>query len=308
MMKQKTKSNSRIKIGLGLVGSILILSLVGFLSYRTLQGRGLGLRSLPRTIISVVRAVTDRQTVSQYNHGKFTNIIFLHHSTGENLILQGGVRERFKQAGYDFWDHSYNAQGLRDPTGKYTGYSYIVPGDNTDPDGLARIFSQRVYDIPMNTLSGLLQHEVIITKSCFAPANNIKSDGQLETYMGWYLGIRNTMDRYPDKIFVIVTSPPLNPAETNPEEATRAREFADWLKSEEFLSGHPNILTFDLFGNLVEENPTATDFNMLRQSYRNGSDSHPNQLANETIGPVLVDFVIKAIGQYQAAGVSLAIR
>ena len=307
MMKQWIKSNSRIKIGLGLIGLVLVLSLVGFLSLRALQGRGLGLRSLPRNIISAVRAVNDRQTVSQYNQGKFTNVIFLHHSTGENLILQGGVRELFTQAGYDFWDHGYNPQGLRDPTGKYTGYSYIVPRDNTDPDGMARIFSQRVYDIPINTLSGLLQHEVIIIKSCFAPANNIKSDGQLETYKSWYLGVRDTMDRYPDKTFVIVTSPPLNPAETNSEEATRARAFADWLKSEEFLSGHPNIFTFDLFGNLAEENPAATDFNMLRQTYRNGGDSHPNQLANETIGPVLVDFVTEAIGG-QEAGVSLEIR
>jgi hypothetical protein len=298
-MKQTTKSNSRTKIGLGLIGLIVVLGLVGFIAYRTLQGRGLGLRSLPRNIISAARAVADRQAVAQYNHGKFTNIIFLHHSTGENLIMQGGVRERFAQAGYDFWDHSYNDQGLRDPTGKYTGYSYIVPRDNTDPDGMARIFSQRAYDLPINTLSGLLQHEVIIIKSCFAPANNIKSDEQLETYKSWYLGIRNTMDRYPGKVFVIITSPPLNPAETNPEEATRARAFADWLKSEEFLSGHPNIYTFDLFEKLAEDNPAATDFNMLREIYRNGSDSHPNQLANETIGPVLVDFVTGAIGQYQ---------
>ena len=110
MMKVWTKSNSRIKIGLGLIGLVLVLSLVGFLSLRALQGRGLGLRSLPRNIISAVRAVNDRQTVSQYNQGKFTNVIFLHHSTGENLILQGGVRELFAQAGYDFWDHGYNPQ------------------------------------------------------------------------------------------------------------------------------------------------------------------------------------------------------
>jgi hypothetical protein len=296
-MEQTTKSKSRTRIGLGLISLIIVIGLVGFFSYRLLRGRGL--KSLPRNIVSVVRAVSDRQAISQTSKGKYTNIIFLHHSTGENLILQGGVRERFTQAGNSFWDHSYNELGLRDPAGKYTGYSYVVPGDNTDPDGMARIFSQRAYDLPINTLSGLLQHEVIIIKSCFAPANNIKSDQQLEQYISWYIGIRNTMDRYPDKVFVILTSPPLNPAETNPEEAIRARAFADWLKSEEFLSGHPNIFTFDLFENLAESNPAAPDFNMLRQSYRNGSDSHPNQLANETIAPLVVDFVTGAIAQFQ---------
>ncbi len=296
------KTQSRLKLAIGLIVTLGVLAVAALITIRLATGRGLGLRSLPRAVLSLVRAVNDRETVTGYNRGNFTNIIFLHHSTGNNLVEQGGVRERFTRAGFDFWDHSYNSPGLRDPFGKYTGYSYMVPRDNTDPDGLATIFSQRVYNLPLNTISGLFQHEVIIFKSCFAPANHITSDQQLEQYKTWYLGMRKVIGQHPEKLFVVMTFPPLNPAETTPEEAARARIFANWLKSDEFLGGYPNIVIFDFFDLLAESNPAAEDFNMLRTAYREGSDSHPNRIANETIGPPFVDFVVESAQKYKVVG------
>jgi hypothetical protein len=38
---------------------------------------------------------------------------------------------------------------------------------------------------------------------------------------------------------------------------------------------------------------------MLRRAYRDGSDSHPNRTANETIGTLFVDFVIGAAERYR---------
>ena len=153
------------------------------------------------------------------------------------------MRELFTEADYQFWDHDYNSPGLTDPTGKATGYHYNVPDDNTDPDGLLRIFSQPAYGLPLNTLSGLLQHEVIAFKSCF-PASNIATDAQLEERKAWYLKMRDTIDQHPDHIFILVTPPPLNPAETNPEDARRARTIAEWLKSEEYLQGTFQLVHF----------------------------------------------------------------
>ena len=87
---------------------------------------------------------------------------------------------------------------------------------------------------------------------------------------------------------------------TFPEAATRARAFASWLKSAEYLDGHSNVFTFDFFDYLAEDDPSATDYNMLRAEYREGTDSHPNQTANETIGPVFVDFITHAVQEYRA--------
>ena len=277
-----------------IMGTIVALVLLGLLSVRLLKGRGLGLWRLA----DLGRAVLDSRSVASYPQGNFTDVVFLHHSVGRNLIEQGGIRNGFAAAGFSFWDHDYNWEGLRYPDGRRAGYSYVIPDEDTDPDGLARIFAQRAYGLPLNALSGLLQHEVIAFKSCY-PASGILSDEQLATYKSHYLSIRDVMDQHRDKIFIVMTPPPLNPVETSLEAAARARAFADWVKSDEYLRGHPNVFAFDLFDALAESDPALPDANMLREPYRLGADSHPNQKANEAIGPVFVDFVLKAVERYR---------
>jgi hypothetical protein len=283
-----------------LVGAVGVIVVLGLLLLAAVGLRGRGIRALVtsklRAAVNLGKAVLDSRNVA--GNGDLTNVVFLHHSTGRNLIEQGQVREKFAAVGLDFWDHGYNDQGLTRPDGSRTGYAYNIPNDNTNPDGLAEIFGQPARKLPSNTLSGLLQHDVIIFKSCF-PISRIASYEQLETYKSFYLDIRDTMDQHPDKLFIIVTQPPSNPASTNAQEATRARALAEWLGSGEFLAGHPNIYTFDFFDLLAEPDPSSPDYNMLRQEYRKGTDSHPNARANETIAPLFVDFVVSAIEDFR---------
>jgi hypothetical protein len=273
-------------------------TLLGILVATSVVIAGLALRGqgLRMAIVHRVQALLADRDV--HSSGDFTNVIFLHHSVGRNLIDQGGVRERLTAAGFQFWDHDYNWEGLSRPDGTLTGYSYGVPDDNTDPDGLARLFAQRVYAWPLNAFSGLMQHEVIAFKSCF-PASNIASDERLQDYRRYYLSIRDVADQHRDRIFIVVTPPPLNPAATDAETAARARAFADWLKSDEFLVGHFNVFTFDFFDLLAEGDPLALDFSMLRAAYREGEDSHPNELANQTIGLLFADFIADAVQTYR---------
>jgi hypothetical protein len=300
-LEQGVKPRRRALIILSSVALSIVLFAAALLVVRGIPGRGTELRSLPRTLLSTMMAVANQNKVVQSNAGDISDIIFLHHSTGNNLIEQGGLRELFSQAGYDFWDQSYNDQGLRDPQGKLTGYAYPVPGDNTDPDGLARIFHQRAYHLPVNVLSGLLQHDVIIIKSCFAPANQITSDQQVEIFKSYYLEIRDSMAQYPEKLFIILTTPPLNPVETNSQQARRARALAEWLKSPAFLNGQSNIVVYDLFAQLAENDPASPEYNMLRKEYRDGGDSHPNRAANQEIAPVIANSIINAIQTYRSS-------
>jgi hypothetical protein len=220
-------------------------------------------------------------------------IILLHHSCGANLIAEGGVREGLTALGYEFYDHGYNGDGLVLADGTWTGTNFDVPGDNTDPDGYAAIFAQPLHDPPDNTFSHLMEYDVIVFKSCF-PVSNIESEEQLQAYRSFYLSIRARMDEYPDKVFVIVTQPPEVPADSSPEAAARARSFTSWLQSSEYLDGHPNVFVFDFFGLL------AGDDNFLRAEYRTDEyDAHPNELANRTIGPLLVDFLDQTIRSYR---------
>jgi hypothetical protein len=223
----------------------------------------------------------------------FSRIIFLHHSIGEALIEQGGVRQRLTDMGYEFYDHGYNDDGLTLADGTPVGRDFDVPDDNTDPDGLADIFAQPLHDPPDNTFSHLMQYDVIAFKSCF-PVSNIDSDEQLAEYESYYLSIRDRMDQYLDKIFIVVTPPPEVPAYTDPQAAARARAFANWLASDEYLSGHPNVFTFDFFDLLAD--PST---NTLRADYQTDeSDAHPNELANRTIGPIFADFIAQSITTY----------
>ena len=294
-----TKPRSRLRVWIAVLIGVVIVIVLALVVLRLTTGHGLGITTFLRGVLDRGQAVLATDRVANSSQGQFTNVIFLHHSTGHNLIDQGGVRERFTAAGYDFWDHDYNEYGLRDPAGEYTGYSYNIPDDNTDPDGLARIFAQQPRGLPLNAFSGLLQHEVIAFKSCF-PASQITSDEQLAQYKAWYLAMRDVMDQHPDRVFIVMSPPPLNPAATDAAAAARARAFAQWLQSDEYLAGHPNVFAFDLFGHLAEDDPASPEVNMLRAAYREGEDSHPNPLANETVGPLLVNFIVDAASRYRA--------
>jgi hypothetical protein len=206
-------------------------------------------------------------------------IIFMHHSTGLGVIAEGGVREGFTAVGYEFWDHGYNEEGLVDASGSALGINWSVPDDNTDPDGWYAIFNQPVTDPPSNTFSHMLEFDVIIFKSCF-PTSDIQSEEQFEDYRRYFLSIRDVIDQYPNS--------------TSPEAAARARRWAEYLTSDEYLSGHPNIVVFDFFSLLADQG------GFLRSEYRvDESDSHPNELANRTVGPVFVQFVDQAVREFE---------
>jgi hypothetical protein len=225
----------------------------------------------------------------------FRRVIFLHHSTGANLIEQGGVRQRLTGLGYEFYDHGYNDDGLVLADGTWTGRNFDVPDDNTDPDGFADIFAQPFHDQPDNTFSHLMQYDVIAFKSCF-PVSDIQSDDQLAEYKSYYLSIRDRMDQYPNKIFIVVSPPPQVAAYTDPEASARARAFSNWLASDEYLNGHPNVFAFNFFDLLA-----TPSTNTLRTDYQADEyDAHPNELANHTIGPLFADFIDQAIRTYTA--------
>ncbi|MDD5483517.1 MAG: hypothetical protein PHP98_07695 [Kiritimatiellae bacterium] len=229
------------------------------------------------------------------------NLFFLHHSTGGGLI-SGGMRETI--AGYNaahgtafaFWDHGYNGEGLRDASGNFTGNSYEIPGDNTDPDGLYYLWTSANDDAAACRGKILANHGVIAFKSCF-PAANIPDEATLNQYKAWYLAMRDVFDRHPDRLFVVMSTPPLHRLATDAAQANNARLFANWLKSSEYLSGRANIVCFDLFDCL------AGNDHMLKYEYENShdsSDSHPNATANQTVGPLFANFLIASALNYNS--------
>ncbi len=246
-------------------------------------------------------------TVTEADGGpaaELTNLFFLHHSTGNGLIEGGDMRgvidtcNTDNSTAFEFWDHGYNSEGLRDADGVWTGTSYDIPGDNTDPDGLHALWTTS----NAARTAILANHEVIAFKSCF-PASAITTPQMLDRYKAWYREMRDFFDTRPDRLFVVMSTPPLHRLATNLSEADRARAFADWLSSDQYLAGHPNVVCFDLFDALAGSDDGSVRRNMLLWDYEgshSSSDSHPNALANQTVGPAFANFLIDAATAYDA--------
>jgi hypothetical protein len=263
-------------------------------------------------------------------------MIFLHHSVGADLIRDGNVRALLKQQAphVEFWDYAYNPPrlrrrvrslvdtlrgrpslimpdhyyGLRDDAGRHIPMSFNVPNDNTDPDGLAAIVAQPLINPPRNTFSRLMHFDVIALKSCFTILP-ITSEEQFERYKRHYWSMREAMGRYPEKLFLLLTPPPLRASLTTPEHAALARRLAQWLASKEFAAERENLAVFDLFDALAvpEGQPEA---NTLRPQFCREAigDTHPNAAAGQTVAPQWVRFIAQAIGRASDSRQSVAAR
>lgn len=230
-------------------------------------------------------------------------ILFIHHSTGGNLIKEGNLRDEIKKldSGIEFWDHNYNLfpilttflahhthlKGLSNAQGKVTGRDYNIVLSNNSPKEYADIFSRDSSDA---TLREILTYDIIAFKNCF-PTTHITSDLQLKEDIKYYTIIRDNLKKYPTKQFVVLTPPPVRKETTSLENASRAITLVNWLKSDEFLQGATNINLFDLFGLLADKN------GMLKKEYQRlfWRDSHPNKKANQAIAPVFAQYLVELV-------------
>jgi hypothetical protein len=204
------------------------------------------------------------------------SLLFLHHSCGTNL-LRDGLRELLQANNYEVHE---------------AGYGDAI-GEHTDPGDFIRTFGEQYEEVKGWDLPPGRQHDVIMFKSCY-PACAIASEAMLQQYKDWYAPILKVFQAHPEKLFVPLSPPPLNPNGKmyQADQAVRARAFADWLTSE-YGADVPNVFPFDLFGAIAdrETHGTRTEF---QRADRPG-DSHPNEVANRTAATALVPLLNRAV-------------
>jgi hypothetical protein len=229
-----------------------------------------------------------------------SRLFFLHHSVGLGVI-NGGVRSAVATynashgTSFEFWDHGYNDEGLTNASGDATGQSYDIPNDSTDPDSLLELWTGSSPEAVAARAAILGNYHVIAFKSCFDNGAHIPDVAELNQRKNDYIAMRGFFDTRTDRIFVVVTPPPHHPGDdSNATEAANTRSFSSWLAGAEFLSGHPNVVCFDLFDRLAAPVGSGADTNFLRPEYRQEgtTDSHPNDLANQTIAPEFAQALI----------------
>ncbi|HPF71516.1 MAG TPA: hypothetical protein PLQ13_12650 [Candidatus Krumholzibacteria bacterium] len=138
---------------------------------------------------------------------------------------------------------------------------------------------------------------MIAFKSCYTPTCIIETDAELQQYKDWYLAIRDELDKHPDKVFLVMSMPALFIDRNDVAWADRSRNFANWLGSDEFLAGHPNLRFFDFFDLIANPDDGSDTRNMQRPEYRRNPsilDSHPNELANQVVGPLFAQALLDA--------------
>jgi len=241
-------------------------------------------------------------------------IIFLRHSTGGNLFQKGRVAKWF--ADYNSANGtSYNISMRAYPDSPYSWKNYPYDYWNlwVNPRGPANPKNPNI-----DTVENLAHnYDVIIWKHCF-PGADIQPDTgspsvsssakRIENYKLQYRAIRAKLDSFPDTIFIVWTLAPLHRLKTTPKEALRARQFVDWVRNEwltEDKKSHPNIFIFDFWKYVAEDPLTIShpngETNTLLYKYEishTRNDSHPNTLANQTVGPIFAQRIVDVIERF----------
>jgi len=256
-----------MKIIVAILALSIIVNLVGLVVvYKYLKTR----RQLDRVTQSLI------QTRVEYNRQFSKQLLFIHHSVGENWLNEGGLRDSLAGLGVGVHSATYGSD----------------IGQETDMSDWAtkfdRYFDKMLkYDVRPDILyPGDMENDIIMFKPCF-PNSDVAAEGtppgnphdKALTVWNYKSVFENLLERFskaPGKLFIYVTAPPLVPGETSAENAARAREFNNWVKNDfaaeyKQRTGLENFLVFDLFDVLADSS------NYLKSEYRRSdTNSHPN--------------------------------
>jgi hypothetical protein len=224
-------------------------------------------------------------------------LVFIHHSSGENWLRDdhGSLGIALMKNNYFVSDTNYdwgpNDPDLGGPIGSYTDignwYNWFL-GPRRD-GVLSALFSESNQHSEYTRLENNpgSENEIVMFKSCFpnsalrgspedAPvrgesnplrgldsSNDVHSVGNIK---GLYLDLLDYFRTRPDKLFILVTAPPLHSSATDAAQAANARALNRWLV-QDWLKDYPlhNVAVFDFYnvltsnGGNINKNDAASE-------------------------------------------------
>ena len=270
-----------------------------------------------------------------YGQSTDDDVIFIHHSTGQNW-LEAGLKSTLSDQPFidEVNDISYDTDMQPDP-GRPDSLG-PVPGDNTNMNHWILWFNDYLEGVKKRGCADG-RNVIIMFKSCY-PTSNIASDGtepgdpfsSLRTMANYksvyriyedpngtyvmsgyqYKPLKQIFAENQDTLFIAVTAPPRHYAPTdatNDQEAQRARDFNNWLKNEWLTSylesNSANVAVFDWFDVLAYPSDDPSHPNRLRSEYGGErGDSHPNTLANQNSAQLFDEFIQQAYNDFIQGG------
>ena len=254
-------------------------------------------------------------------------LLFVHHSCGNNWLNtgNGNLGNRLGQNNYYVRDTYYGWDATLNPNiGSSTdiGHWYnwfantIIQsnGTNQRDNIMGSLYTtsnkNASYDSTICPDPGG-ENDIIMFKSCYpnSKVNNNNSTnpqdlyGQtytssahtLENCKAVYNKILNYMKTRDDKMFVIITAPPLLSSSSTLDQATNARILNNWLINDWLFDANwmdRNVFVFDLYNTLTETNNhhrvnnstiehITTNGNDYAGPYCSGGDNHPTATGNQ---------------------------
>lgn len=229
----------------------------------------------------------DDDAVDELSSG---DVIFLHHSTGENVWL-GGVPEYIEEYN-DENGTEYDVRQLDFPTEEYAWENFPYDYWNiwVNHEGSSNYMGQPT----LETLTK--KYDVIAFKHCF-PVGYIEpdtgnpsvssSEKTLENYKAQYEALKDKMHEFENNRFIVWTGAALIESETEPEYAERTREFFEWVKNDWDEDGD-NIYVWDFY-------ELETDGGLYMKDEYSMGDSHPNETFSADVAPMFGKRIIDVI-------------
>lgn len=223
-------------------------------------------------------------------------LIFIHHSSGENWLSDenGGLGIALRNQNYFVSDTNYDwgpyDATLDGPIGSYTDIGhwwnwFLSPNHDLVTQELFSESEQHAGYSRLEVDPGG-ENEIILFKSCYPNSalggnpndppntedNSLHGESAgseyhtIENAKGIYSSLLNYFATRQDKLFIVITAPPLHKNNTSAEQAANARAFNQWLV-ENWLQNYPykNVAVFDFF-NVLTSNGGSLDRNDLGSS------------------------------------------
>ena len=237
-------------------------------------------------------------------------LVFIHHSTGEAWLANGygDLGIALRNNNYYVSDTNYN-WGPIAPGGAGIG-SYTDIGNwwewfrsPRSPIYLNALYTTSGHNAPYSRMPKVVpgQNQVVVFKSCFpnsalkgSPTDSIppiannplrgqdssSSNHTLANAKGIYLDLLQYFRTRQDKLFILVTAPPLS----DPTYATNARALNQWLVND-YLQGYPykNVFVFDYY-NVLTTNGGNANTNDLGLSSGNHHRLWHNAIQHQVAG------------------------
>jgi hypothetical protein len=238
-------------------------------------------------------------------------LIFIHHSTGGNWLADpntdvpyGGLGQALMNSNYfvSATNYGWGPNQIGDRTDIVNWPEWFTgPNSHTYTNALYNESGQNIGDF--GAWSRLAsdpggENEIVMLKSCFPNSDlygnpddpPLPEPNDYEYTVANAKAVYNNILTYfatrQDKLFVVVTAPPLMQSETAPERAANARAFNNWLVKD-WLTGyaHKNVVVFDFYnvltsngGNVNTNDADSASGNHHR--WRNGTVEHIQTVNN----------------------------